>query len=457
MANPNKIRSQDVDWSAGTSWSSSKFLKGDGTWDTTPAIPVANTVYVSKSGNDTTALAERMDKPSLTLANAKDLAYALTPSATKRIKIVVEAGTYTEKIVLGNYIDWDLGNSIIDLQAGAYYTIDDSRIETCGTTDTTTNVTSSGLFRSSDVGASISGTGISGGTTISAFVDSSNITISAPATATGSASLTISRACDSIIYGNGQILRSTAGTLGCIRTQNASTNLRLYADYISSSISNPIVCTNGTQYIFAKNGISGVGYCQVTGGSQTIEANISSTSGPAAVYVLNGGTQVIKGNVSSTSGAAALVSTSGTQTVYGNCTSSASSAVAIAVGGTQIIYGNCSNTGGSGLGASHSAGTQIIYGDCTSTTNAGADGTGVGQRIVNGRIVTTASNTNAYGNDGVVTSGAILDGCTLIATGTGKSIGDDHTVLIYGDCVGNKPLGTAITQIGDLKINSAVV
>lgn len=32
MANGNKVTSQDVDWSDGTSWSSTKFLRGDGTW-----------------------------------------------------------------------------------------------------------------------------------------------------------------------------------------------------------------------------------------------------------------------------------------------------------------------------------------------------------------------------------------------------------------------------------------
>lgn len=89
------------------------------------AIVVQNTVYVMKNGSDTTGLAERFDRPFLTFAAARAAAVALTPSATKRIRIIVESGTYMESIDLANYVDWDLGDSIVDGADFAHATIDD--------------------------------------------------------------------------------------------------------------------------------------------------------------------------------------------------------------------------------------------------------------------------------------------------------------------------------------------
>jgi hypothetical protein len=61
------------------------------------------------------------------------------------------------------------------------------------TTNASTTVTSAGLFTSGDVGRTISGPGIPVGTTVASFTNSSTVTLSAAATATGNVSLVIDR------------------------------------------------------------------------------------------------------------------------------------------------------------------------------------------------------------------------------------------------------------------------
>lgn len=463
MANPNKIRSQDVDWSAGTSWASTKFLKGDGTWDTSPITTITNTVFVSKGGNDSTGLAERLDKPFLTLAAARTAAVALTPSATKRILIVVFPGTYTEQLVLANYVDWDLTNSVIDLQAGAgVSTINDNNV-----------------------------------------------------------------ACDSIIYGKSQILRTTAGSGSAIVTQNSSTILKVFAAYISSFSSVTITCSGATQYIEAYKieNTGSTGALSVTSGNQIVKGNINTVSSNA-ITISGAGTQYLYGNITVSSSGNCANCTTGTQYVYGNL-SSAGSGITCTTG-TQYVYGNISATtfgcnitqtsgrqyvtGNISSSTNHtvicSNGIQNIVGNCSHTGVAASDFNGAfcnggGSQNIIGNISSTDTGTLSYGvyhsssgsstyqgtitsatvegvyvttgtakfksgskiittgtNMGAVlqTSGSlILDNCTLIATGTGNSITDGSTVLIYGTSVGNKPLGTAITQVGSLIIDSAVV
>lgn len=82
------------------------------------SVTVANTVFVSKNGNDSTGLVERMDKPFLTIAAARNalVAYytgANAPSATNRILIKVFSGYYNEPIILDNFVDLDLSSSVV--------------------------------------------------------------------------------------------------------------------------------------------------------------------------------------------------------------------------------------------------------------------------------------------------------------------------------------------------------
>lgn len=76
---------------------------------------IQNTVYVMKSGNDSTGLVERFDKPFLTIAAARSAALVAFTSRTAnaRVKIIVESGNYLEGIIIDDFIDYDLGNSVI--------------------------------------------------------------------------------------------------------------------------------------------------------------------------------------------------------------------------------------------------------------------------------------------------------------------------------------------------------
>lgn len=332
---------------------------------------VKNTVFVSKSGNDSTGIVERSDLPFLTIAAARAALVAYytggtAPSSTNRIRVVVISGTYTEQLVLANYVDWDLTDAIIQSQSSSTeYTIDDNNV-----------------------------------------------------------------ACNSIIYG-AAIIKRSGGNGGCIRTQNSSTILSCTVNSVSSSTLSvtdyAIRCANGTQYIWVKAGISTVStsvYCEA--GTQDIHGNVASTTYTAVKA--SGGIQYIYGNVSCAN-LTGVDCSGGIQYIYGN--SSGSNTGVVCSGGTQYIYGNCSAT--AGKGASCSSGTQIIK----------------------GRIVTTSTNTDAY----IQTGGtAILDSCTLIATGTGKSISNSSTVKIYGGCQGNNALGSGVTQqVGTIIIDSSVV
>ena len=91
------------------------------------AINVANTVYVMKNGNDSTGLVERFDKPFLTINAALTALITAFPDNVRtpdnRYKIVVEDGTYTESsnyILLYPYIDYDLGNSVLNVNFTDY-------------------------------------------------------------------------------------------------------------------------------------------------------------------------------------------------------------------------------------------------------------------------------------------------------------------------------------------------
>ena len=90
----------------------------DDTTRTTITVNMAviqNTVYVMKSGNDTTGLVERFDKAFLTIGAARTAALTAYPlrSENERVKIIVESGQYAEGIIIDDFIDYDLGNSVL--------------------------------------------------------------------------------------------------------------------------------------------------------------------------------------------------------------------------------------------------------------------------------------------------------------------------------------------------------
>ncbi len=97
----------------------------------TPALTqvvIARTAFVSKNGSDSTGLIERLDKPFLTIAAARAaMVTAIStyyvnvtpglqtsvPTASDRLLIKVFTGLYAERVVLLNFLDFDLSDSVI--------------------------------------------------------------------------------------------------------------------------------------------------------------------------------------------------------------------------------------------------------------------------------------------------------------------------------------------------------
>lgn len=344
---------------AANGWILSSTTLGVRSWIPNTAISsvyVGNTVYVDATyGDNGTGLVERLDLPFATIAAARAALNAAYPLGARtgdvRYLIDVRSGEYNEQIILDNYTDYNLNNSIIDVQSGAIYTIDDNNI-----------------------------------------------------------------ACDSIIYGNSTIKRSAAGTLGCIRTQHTSTNVRVFADEINNvDIGKAIVCSGGTLEINCNNILSPLDssvYCSA--GTLKVNGNITYCANNPALYGITSGTIIFNGDINCAGDFAIKCDTLGRITFNGNI--------------LQIADG--------GFGITCASGTLIIN---------------------NSRIELTGSTSATC----VTRSGGtlILNNCSLIAPPVSGSltIADGSTVLIYGDCVGNIPLGTAVTQIGNLIINSSVV
>ena len=321
------------------------------------AVYVGNTVYVDATyGDDLTGAVERLDLPFETIAAARAALNVAYPVGARtgevRYLVDVRSGEYNEQIILDNYTDYNLNNSIIDVQAGAIYTIDDNNV-----------------------------------------------------------------ACDSIIYGNATIMRSTAGSLGCIRTQNASTNLTVYCNQITGSRTAlaEILCTNGTQNIIVNKSITSTsagGVIQCTAGSQNISVlsgTINSNDTTGAGFILNqtGGTQTIKGNIRHTgSNCAVIIRTAGTQYIYGNITTSAlNDPLTLSSTGTTYVFGNiaASSTGGSAVTISGS-GNFYITGDITNGVGGGGvDSSSTGTVIIKGNC-----------NEGVSSTGISLTGAGIM-------------------------------------------
>ena len=78
-------------------------------------IIVRNTVFVDKNGSDSSGLVERQDRPFLTPSAAAIAADAYFTSRTQysRVLINVATGYYTDTLPLYDFIDYDLGDSVV--------------------------------------------------------------------------------------------------------------------------------------------------------------------------------------------------------------------------------------------------------------------------------------------------------------------------------------------------------
>lgn len=422
---------------AGDGYILSSDTSGNRSWIPNAAggqVAIDNVVFVAKNGDDGTGLAGRLDKPFLTFAAARTAAVALSPSATNRILIKAFSGTYDESIVLANYVDIDLSDAIIQLTSGtATYTITDANVS-----------------------------------------------------------------CNSVVYGQSVLSRQGAGTGGVIRTQNSGTILTVYcnaiigsrgtivvcnngvqrinADVITDSSGNGVFIDNGSQYVVAKTITSTSGYCvQCSGGTQYIQASkIDAQNAAFEACDCQGGTQYVHSDII-TSVDLAVYNDGGTQYIYSNVNSASTGTEAVSCNsGTQYLYGNIVDSFVGALAVNSAI--QYIYGNISSSdTCISCDGSAIqkfygtaistgavpgicisGTQYVHGRLETSAVNTDAYTQAAPGVS--ILDGVTLIANGTGKSLTAGSAVLVYNGAVSNKSVGAGATvTVGTLTVSGSVV
>lgn len=276
------------------------------------AIPVANTVYVSKSGNDSTGLPERLDKPYLTLAAARVAAVSLTPSAIKRIVIVAEKGTYLEPIDLADFVDWDLGSSIIDGSTVGRATIDDF-------------------------------------TTVGGV--------------------------NSIIYGFADIRKSNfsiGASKSCVLIRRAESNVTIYCNKIGSEVGGGLEMTNGKLFVKAKEIYSTVAAPDafaigMSGASSaTIDADEIYANGQCAGNASSGTLNIVAREIKALSGTSSVVIGNNIKIRHAKIINLIADVDVVTITGSSVILKDCVlvGTGNCFSINSGSATNTRIYGTC---------------------------------------------------------------------------------------------
>jgi len=391
------------------------------------SIPLSNVVFVAKNGNDTTGLVERLDKPFLTIAAARTAVLAnFTPSSTNRILIYVYPGNYDESIILADYVDLYLEGCIIDCTSGLNASITDNNV-----------------------------------------------------------------ACNSVISGNPTLKRSGSGATQAVRIRNANSNIVINYETISSTTGEAVLIQNGTVKFIGKTISSIAIYCmRVQAGTVTINGDIYAPTAIAFALTMSAGAVTVNGNIS---GAAGVHATGGTLNINGNVTYSdsaslyalnlgavtfsmrgnvTSNAIVGAVtwgnGTVGTIYGNISNTGSdatnsTGLYFNNASDSSLTINGNVSSTNAKAISVTTvstqraGLILNNSRVVTAGTDMDAASIQDANKS-CIFNCVTLIATGTGVSISNSSSVLMYGMSQANKAIGSSVNlYVGTLVVSSDVI
>lgn len=245
----------------------------------------ANVLHVSKDGNDDIA-AVFPRYPFQTIAAMETYRAATftggnSPSATNRVLVIIPGGFWTEGIVLKDYTDFYLGNSVFQVSSGSLATIDDNN--------------------------SAINSIIYGNATIKRVAGGSNT--------------------------------------NAVRLQNSDSNITIHANLISSSSSRSFysqdVSGGGTGVINIYSDITNTGSSEgvrIVSGTINVYGNISCGSGGA--FVNAGGTLNIYGNCSGTSIGGSTGTGAGTTNVYGIITASTGVGVNCTDSGNLTVHGD---------------------------------------------------------------------------------------------------------------------
>ncbi len=364
------------------------------------STPVLNTLFVSKSGNDTTGTSGRWDKPFLTIGAAQT-------AATSGQTIIIYPGTYSES---------NLGKSNIN------YHFINGAIFSC--------TSSIGFNDSGAISYSITGEGeftcTSG--SVANFVNGGVLTFSA---------------------------KKASGTSGFIFDfQGAS---KLYATILKDIVSTTgrcLVLYNTSQaYISAKEMSSG-GYAVCTSSYATTTCYLTADTITATGDQLfdTGGTFVVKGQMIYTGAGTAIGCTAGVacaQIFYGDLTNSASAnclGYANAVTGTLDFYGKITGTG---WVAKTDTATYTFHNDLTTnvSTTSSINMT-AGTVKVLGKITNSDVNAASYGVTKTVGT-LILQNAVIVTSGGTESVHSvaAQNIKIYGTLVSNVALSGNITDL----------
>ena len=420
------------------------------------SIPVANTVFIMKNGNDDTGLVERFDKPFLTFAGARAAIQSyLSPHDTNRIMVRVYSGDYNETIVLDPYVDFDLGDitltQILDSSGDIamitdYGNFADSIIQ--GEAEIVMNVTDT------DSANNYFGVLIVG--------NSSKVILNCKSiTCTETATIPAREQAPSI---SGVYLSSNATlSLNCENITCTNAHGVVYgieadkAGIIYANVKQTLTTTGG---LFAQYGIRSYDTTTIIYNGDTILTNNEDTTGLAgsivSVFSQAGGTAIVRCNkITQTSPggkSCAIFCGQATATIY--CSYITSTATTI--GRMSCIYYS---------GRSDSQPTNL-YVECIQTTmNCLAENQSVifassgnnrDRAIFKGRYVCIDSGDSGLNLTSIVlqsdpTVATILDGVTLIGTNSGYSIysstGTGGEVWIYGSVQTNVNYDTSINLL----------
>jgi hypothetical protein len=337
------------------------------------ALPVLNTTYVSKSGNDTTGVINRFDRPFLTITAAQ--AVTATDST-----IIIYPGIYTEN---------GLGKSGVNYH-----------------------------FMNGAILAATTGNG---------FVDTAGISYSI----TGEGELTCTSG-NVILFNSGGVLTVSAKRLGattgnCINTASTSSIYATIQKEIVASAGRCFQMNDTSSQFILTDVVSAGGYTVGTsayaGTYLYLRADTISASGSTAFDL--GGNASVYGKIFYTGNASGIVCSAGvacSQNFYGDINSSTAALImeyTVANTGTINLYGKIISTGP--ISISGSTATFNFYNEIQTNlaTTPSISMTSGTVKIINTRITNLDANAASYGI--TKTTGTLVLQNAVIITGAGSA------------------------------------
>ena len=364
-----------------------------------PTSPVKDVLYVTKDGDNGTAIIGRLDRPYLTIAAAQT-------AASSGQTIMVYPGTYSES---------GLG------KAGINYHFMDGAI--------VASTTSSMWIDTGAISYNISGDG--------------------EFTSTSGRIVYFSNGGTLVM--DGRLIGSTT-VAGAITASSTSTVFVNMSRYITTTTGYCISLADGSGTVYVKTGL-----IQATGAGGRVTHSVLSTGKlfltadeikSAGTYLFrHSGDSEIRGRMTHTGSAEAVLGVftaiSGTQNYYGDiaCTST-TAAISITgnTGGIVSFYGKI--TGAAIFNSIGNTGTIIFYNDCTANASTSAAFLPYGGTTkILGRVYNSDANAASYAIDLSNLTGTFILQNAVLVTGAGSApsiyAGSAKNVLVLGTCMAN--------------------